>query len=880
MFLIGRVASAQSWIPVSDDGYFVTIGPAPETRLQYTSASGAGNDVCSGPTVSDIVATDITKRMAVFDDARARVYVLAGPATARAIVTFDLAAGTMTRTALSRNFDPNSSLFYDSMIQRIWVQTTESGIPMVNINPDSGAVSAPLYLPGYDVSGNPVSTPGFPVWAFDEVRQRFYGLNVYGNALFRYELRSGFSSSRSVSCISAGAAAGCTASPTTMDVDVKTGRLSLAYRGNNGSAKSGIIGLDPDTLFFVSSSPPWQWSPCAGTSPGTSAYTLAYDSFYGRPGVLIADPNCGNQYKILNASRYKSLRNWNPWPCGGAPATRDAAGLTTVYARLRPAGMATHFRITAPANLVVGTSFTMTVTAVDAQENVVSNYTGTIQIASSGAATLPTGYAFAPGDHGVYTFTAMLRETTAQTVIVTDADVGIRGFLSVSAVRTTSGWIPVSDDGYFLSIGPAPDTRLNYAPSLSTGIQPGFCTAPTGLSDIVVTDITKRMATFDDARGRVYFLAGPPAARAIVTFDLAAGTMTRTALSRNFDPNSSLFYDSTIQRIWVQTTESGIPMVTINPDTGEVGASLYLPGYDISGNPVSTPGFPVFAFDQVRQRFYGLNAFSNALFRYELKTGFTSSRSISCFTLLYGGCPAQVSTIDVDEDSGQLYGVYSGSYPAGGGYVLINPDTLATRVTGSWSCFGDHPWANSWAIAFDPVHEIAGLAVVDRYCGAYFNWNPWPCGGAPTGRDKTTGLIAVYARLRAVSAATQFRVAVPSNITVGLPFAMTITALDAQGRVVPGYAGRVHILATGPSTAPPDYTFNAGDRGVYTCSMILRDTSPQTIVVADTSSGIRGFASVAAAAAPAADIPTLSSFALTMLALALGFTAMLALRRL
>jgi len=62
------------------------------------------------------------------------------------------------------------------------------------------------------------------------------------------------------------------------------------------------------------------------------------------------------------------------------------------------APLATHFSVTAPATVAAGSSFSVTVTALDAADNPTSNYTGIVHFTSSSAGTLPSDYTFTGGD--------------------------------------------------------------------------------------------------------------------------------------------------------------------------------------------------------------------------------------------------------------------------------------------------------------------------------------------------------------------------------------------------------------------------------------------------------------------------------------------------
>lgn len=62
---------------------------------------------------------------------------------------------------------------------------------------------------------------------------------------------------------------------------------------------------------------------------------------------------------------------------------------------------------------------------------------------------------------------------------------------------------------------------------------------------------------------------------------------------------------------------------------------------------------------------------------------------------------------------------------------------------------------------------------------------------------------------------TQLAVSTSGPVTAGVPFAVTVTALDANGNVVPGFQGFVAISGA-PGTSPVTYQFTANDAGVHT----------------------------------------------------------------
>ncbi len=95
---------------------------------------------------------------------------------------------------------------------------------------------------------------------------------------------------------------------------------------------------------------------------------------------------------------------------------------------------ATHFSVSAPATTRVGAAFSFTVTALDALNNVVATYGGTVHFTSTdGAAVLPSN---ATLTNGVGTFSATFNTPGDQTISATDT--------ITASITGTSGPIAVS----------------------------------------------------------------------------------------------------------------------------------------------------------------------------------------------------------------------------------------------------------------------------------------------------------------------------------------------------------------------------------------------------------------------------------------------------
>jgi len=95
------------------------------------------------------------------------------------------------------------------------------------------------------------------------------------------------------------------------------------------------------------------------------------------------------------------------------------------------------------------------------------------------------------------------------------------------------------------------------------------------------------------------------------------------------------------------------------------------------------------------------------------------------------------------------------------------------------------------------------------------------------------GFNANFALTNAPAGPTHLGVSAPSNVTNGVAFNVTVTALDAANAPVAGYGGTVHFTSSSAGTLPSDYTFIAGDNGTHTFSVTLTNGGSQSINVTD-----------------------------------------------
>ena len=80
----------------------------------------------------------------------------------------------------------------------------------------------------------------------------------------------------------------------------------------------------------------------------------------------------------------------------------------------------------------------------------------------------------------------------------------------------------------------------------------------------------------------------------------------------------------------------------------------------------------------------------------------------------------------------------------------------------------------------------------------------------------------------------------PDTVTAGMPFDVTVTAVDSFGQLAVGYTGTVTFSTTDPDpnvVLPPDYPFTLVDQGRHTflAGFTLVTPGDQTLTVTDTS---------------------------------------------
>jgi DNA/RNA endonuclease G (NUC1)/fibronectin type 3 domain-containing protein len=491
---------------------------------------------------------------------------------------------------------------------------------------------------------------------------------------------------------------------------------------------------------------------------------------------------------------------------------------------------ATHLSVTLPATVTSGASFNVTVTALDASNATVPSYTGTVHFTSTSAGTLPGDYTFVAGDNGTHTFSVTLTTAGSQSVTATD---------TVTASINGSG---------NTTVAPPPATHLSV--TLPANVTSGVA------FNVTVTALDASNATVPGYTGTIHFTstsAGTlPANYTFVAGD--NGTHTFSATLTSTGPQSVTATDT------VTASITGFGNTTVAPPPA-THFSVTLPA-----NVTSGAAFNVTVT--------ALDASNATVPSYTGTVHFTSSSA--------GTLPGDYTFIAGDNGTH----TFSATLTSNGAQSITATDTLTASITGVGNTTVAPPPATHFSVTL-PANVTSGVAfnvtvtaldasnaTVPSYTGTV-HFTSSSAGTLPanytfvagdngthtfsttltttgaqsvTATDTVTASITGSGNTTVGSAppppATHFSITIPANVVAGIPFNITVSALDGSNATVAGYTGTAHFTSSSAGTLPADYTFVAGDSGSHTFSVTLTTTGSQTVTATDTvTASITGTAS-------------------------------------
>ncbi len=489
-----------------------------------------------------------------------------------------------------------------------------------------------------------------------------------------------------------------------------------------------------------------------------------------------------------------------------------------------------HFFVGAsPASNVAGAPFTVTVIALDSNNNVGIYYNGTVTFSAIAGSTLPPNYTFTAADQGVHTFTngATLFKAGNQTITVRDTSFVTGGPSGSGTVTVTI--TPAAASTLTVSGFPSPITA-GTSGTITVTAKDAYGNVATGYTGTVHLSSSDGQAglpadyTFTATDQGVHSLTATlktAGSQSLTATDTATGSITGSQSAITVNPAAA----SALK-------VSGYP----SPVAYNTSTNFTITAVDPYGNVVPTfsDSISVSSSDSQGQVTFAPTLTNgtetaSAIFKTAGSQSLTATDTANgaitgsqtgivvnpgpATTLLISGCPTSVTadvpvtfTLTAEDASGNVATAYTGPvhFYASDWRTIVPADSTLTNGTGTFGITfrtaGNQSfqvWDNATGT---PSSQPTSVAV-----------NPGP----------VAGIVANYG----------------STVTAGAPVAVTITAIDSAGNTAPSYRGTVHFNSSdAQATLPADYTFTAADAGAHTFAAILRKAGSQYIAAWDSNS--------------------------------------------
>jgi hypothetical protein len=511
---------------------------------------------------------------------------------------------------------------------------------------------------------------------------------------------------------------------------------------------------------------------------------------------------------------------------GGQTVTAaDAANALTASAGVTVnAAAASHLRLTAPAGSTAGSSFDLTVTALDPFNNTAVSYRGTIALTSSdGRATLPANYGFTAGDAGVHTFAGGVTLYTAGSQTITATD-------TATSSITGSATVPVSAA----------------AASALTVTGPAAATAGSAFDvTVMARDAYGNVAT--TYAGTVHFTssdgrAALPADYTFVAADNGAHTFAGGVTLDTAGSQTVTAADTTTNTITGSLAVSVNPAATDHylvtaPQTATAGAALTVTvtAQDQFGNTATGyTGTAHFTSSDAQATLPADSTLTNGTGSFSATLKTAGSQSLTATDTSSAGISGTQAGITVNPAAASTLSV--GGFPA-----VVTAGVAGTVTVTARDAYGNVATGYTGTVHFTSSDGRAALPADSTLTSgiASFSVTLKTAGTQSlTATDTTTASITgTEAGIKVnPAAAALLRVSGPSAGTAGGALTFTVTALDAFNNTATGYTGTVHFTSSDAQAAlPADYAFTAADAGAHSFSVAFRTAGSQSLTATDTA---------------------------------------------
>jgi FKBP-type peptidyl-prolyl cis-trans isomerase 2 len=511
-----------------------------------------------------------------------------------------------------------------------------------------------------------------------------------------------------------------------------------------------------------------------------------------------------------------------------------ASGMTGATSTLAVSpAPASHLAVAAPGASTAGSTFTVTVTALDPYGNTATGYLGNVHFTSSdGQVTLPADYTFTSTDAGVHAFSSVLMTAGSQSVTATDT--------SASSITGTA----------VVAVSPAAAASITVAgfPSPTTaGAAHSFTVTARDAYGNIATGYT----------GTLHFTS--PDAQAVLPADgtLTNGSGSFSATLKTAGSQSLTATDTITASL--TGTEAGIAV------TPAAAASLVLTGYPSPTTAGAAHTFTVTAKDaygNVATGYSGTVHFTSSDAQAALPANATLTNGTGSFTATLKTAGSQSLTA-TDTAAASLTSTQTGisvTAAAAASFVVsgyASPTTAGTAqvfTVTARDAFGNVAAGYTGTVHSTSSDVQAALPPNYTFTAADAGVHTFTATLKTAGSQSLTATDTVTASIAGSqsgitvtpAAATHLRITAPSSVNHNTPFSITVVAMDAYGNVATGYRGTIHFTSSdNRAMLPANYRYVAGDNGTHTFTVTLRSRGLQSITATDIgSSSIAGSVNV------------------------------------
>jgi hypothetical protein len=491
-------------------------------------------------------------------------------------------------------------------------------------------------------------------------------------------------------------------------------------------------------------------------------------------------------------------------------------------------GGAVGFTISAPTQIAAGDNTSVTVTAVDALGNPVPGFLGTVDLDFTPAGSTALNLA------GQYTFTA--------------ADNGRHTFLFSNLTKAGADTLSVFAVGM-----PTATASLNVVPA---ALNKFAFTAPSSIPagtpfSFTITAEDKFGNVETGYTGTVHFSALANDTQAVLpadyTFTAAdGGTHTFTATLTRSAGATSPFIAATD----VATGARSSANIVVNP-LAAVSLGMSVASTTPTGIPLSVVVSAVDRFGNVTTGYTGTVHFASSdpqtvlpadytftaadagshTFTATLKTAGTQTLSVTDTANPAFSSQAQISAFTVVPASFEMFEAPTTTAGAAYSFTLLALDAVGNVATGY-----------TGTVHLSSSDAQAGLPADYTFTAADGGFHTFTVTLKTAGTQSLSVVDTAHPSLTsslsvsvAPGAVDHFAISGPTNVTKGVGFKITVSAVDAFGNVVTGYRGTVHLSSTDATGGTQNFTFSNNDNGVHIFSYTFNALGFQTLTITDTT---------------------------------------------